>query len=138
MLRSQMSWLLAWLLSIVASVSIGLIPGNLIGESLCGVWGCFPPVQALASLHLLWLVALMPPVWRWRGDDPVWWPEDSECSWCFSGYSRRHVLSGMDWSSGAIPPLTPNTPDMHSAVSATHWRRALTFLHCNCYSPALL
>ena len=43
MLRSQTSWLLAWLLSIVASVSIGLIPGNLIGESLCGVWEVSPP-----------------------------------------------------------------------------------------------
>jgi hypothetical protein len=52
---------LAWVGCLAASVGIGLIPGDYIGESLCGVWGCFPPVQALVSLHLLWLSALMPP-----------------------------------------------------------------------------
>ena len=25
-------------------------------EWLCGVWGCFPPLQALAALHLLWCI----------------------------------------------------------------------------------
>ena len=40
---------------------MGLIPGDLIGESLCGPWGCLPPAQALLSLHLLWLVVLAPP-----------------------------------------------------------------------------
>lgn len=51
---------LAWVGCIAGSVGIGLIPGDHIGESLCGVWGCFPPIQALGSLHLLWLSALMP------------------------------------------------------------------------------
>lgn len=54
-------WGLAWVGCIAGSVGIGLIPGDHIGESLCGVWGCFPPVQALGSLHLVWLSVLMPP-----------------------------------------------------------------------------
>ena len=35
---------------------IGRIQGD-IGEGLCGVWGCFPPMQALVSMHLLWCLA---------------------------------------------------------------------------------
>ncbi|VTT99569.1 unnamed protein product [Gemmataceae bacterium] len=61
MLTRRMIWILAWFGAVVASVGIGLIPGDYTGESFCGVWGCFPPVQALASLHLLWLFVLVPP-----------------------------------------------------------------------------
>ena len=61
MLTRQLMWILAWFGAVVASVGIGLIPGDYTGESFCGVWGCFPPVQALASLHLLWLLAVAPP-----------------------------------------------------------------------------
>ena len=70
-------------------------------ESFCGPWGCFPPLQALAAIHLLWGVVATPngaravgPVWgdaairgshahgprpfrgrRVRGDGPSPWAE---------------------------------------------------------------
>ena len=37
------------------SLLVAQIPGD-IGEGLCGVWGCFPPIQSLISMHLLWCV----------------------------------------------------------------------------------
>ena len=61
MATRRLKWELAWIGAIAGSVGIGLLPGDYVGESLCGVWGCFPPAQALASLHLLWLFALAPP-----------------------------------------------------------------------------
>ena len=71
MLTRQLMWIVAWFGAVVASVGIGLIPGDYTGESFCGVWGCFPPVQALAALLLLWLLGLVPPAAaltrRWPG-----------------------------------------------------------------------
>lgn len=61
MVTRRVMWVLAWFGAGVASVGVGLIPGDYTGESFCGVGGCFPPVQALASLHLLWLLVLAPP-----------------------------------------------------------------------------
>lgn len=31
------------------------------GHSICGAWGCGPPLQALLACHLAWLVILAPP-----------------------------------------------------------------------------
>jgi hypothetical protein len=39
MVKNWAKWLLVWLGAIVASLGVGLIPGDLAGESLCGVWG---------------------------------------------------------------------------------------------------
>ena len=43
----RLHWGIAWVGCIAGSVGSGLAPGDHIGESLCGVWGCFPPVQAV-------------------------------------------------------------------------------------------
>jgi hypothetical protein len=56
-----------WLLAAFAAVAVAFVPYDP-GESLCGVWGCFPPLLALVSMHLLWCVALGAGVWavgRW-------------------------------------------------------------------------
>jgi hypothetical protein len=44
-----------WLAAAFAALSVAAIPYD-IGELLCGVWGCFPPVAALAAMHLFWCV----------------------------------------------------------------------------------
>ena len=58
-----------WLLLTIGAVQLGLVKGNSIDEfakrvlnceSLCGMWGCYPPIQTLASLHILWFLILMP------------------------------------------------------------------------------
>lgn len=52
---------LLWVGSIAWFVGVSHIRGDHVGESLCGVWSCFPSVQALGSPHLAWLSVLMPP-----------------------------------------------------------------------------
>ena len=51
--------LLAWAWTLFGVLSIANLPGNW-GHSVCGVWGCGPPLQALISCHLAWLVVLGP------------------------------------------------------------------------------
>lgn len=46
-----------WLAAAVSALAVAAVPFDF-GESLCGVWGCFPPVPALAAMHLFWCVAL--------------------------------------------------------------------------------
>ncbi len=46
-----------WLAAAVAALAVAAVPYE-IGESMCGVWGCFPPVPALVAMHLFWCVAL--------------------------------------------------------------------------------
>jgi hypothetical protein len=48
-----------WGLFAYGTLCLGQLPGDF-GESLCGVWGCLPPLQALAAMHLLWLLLLAP------------------------------------------------------------------------------
>lgn len=45
-----------WLAAAVAALSVAAVPLDP-GESLCGVWGCLPPLPALAAMHLCWCVA---------------------------------------------------------------------------------
>ena len=52
--------LASWALAAFGALMIVEIPGEF-GESLCGVWGCLPPMQALVAMHLFWLVLLVPP-----------------------------------------------------------------------------
>jgi hypothetical protein len=48
-----------WGLAAYGALSLGSLPGEF-GHSLCGPWGCLPPLQALASMHLLWALVLLP------------------------------------------------------------------------------
>jgi hypothetical protein len=52
-------WVIAWALTALAALSVAWLPGDF-GESLCGPWGCLPPLQALAAMHLFWAVAFVP------------------------------------------------------------------------------
>jgi hypothetical protein len=57
-----------WVAAAFAAVFVAGIPFDP-GEAVCGVWGCFPPLPAVAALHLFWCVALSASVWaiaRWR------------------------------------------------------------------------
>jgi len=59
---------LAWLASAVGVLYLADIPYDF-DESVCGVWGCFPPIQALAAMHLLWGILFGATIWaicRWR------------------------------------------------------------------------
>jgi len=69
--HSAMKPLLAaasWLAAAVGSLLIATIPYNA-EESVCGVWGCYPPLQALAAMHLFWCVVIGAAIWsirEWR------------------------------------------------------------------------
>lgn len=54
-------FVLAWAAVAYGLLWLGGLPGTL-EHSLCGPWGCLPPLQALAALHALWLWALIPAV----------------------------------------------------------------------------
>lgn len=51
--------LLAWSGTLFGVLSLANLPGEW-GHSVCGVGGCGPPLQALVSCHLAWLVFLGP------------------------------------------------------------------------------
>lgn len=61
----------AWLAAAGGVIRLADIPGEY-GDSLCGVWGCYPPLQALAAMHLLWVLALVPVVWVLALWQPRW------------------------------------------------------------------
>lgn len=46
-----------WLGAALAALAVAAVPFDP-GEALCGVWGCLPPLPALAAMHLFWFVAL--------------------------------------------------------------------------------
>jgi len=48
-----------WVAALYGSLSIATLPGDW-GHSVCGVWGCGPPTQALVGCHLAWAVVLLP------------------------------------------------------------------------------
>lgn len=54
------SGLIAWAAVLVATLSIANVPGHW-GHSVCGPWGCGPPLQALVACHAAWIVVLLPP-----------------------------------------------------------------------------
>ena len=51
--------LTVWGLALTATLSIANWPGDW-GHSVCGIWGCGPPLQALVACHASWLVVLVP------------------------------------------------------------------------------
>jgi hypothetical protein len=50
---------IGWGLAAFGALALASLPGDF-GHSLCGPWGCFPPIQALAAMHLFWVVVLLP------------------------------------------------------------------------------
>jgi hypothetical protein len=53
-------WLVAWAGAAYGALLLESVPGDF-GHGWCGPWGCFPPLQALAAMHLFWTVLLVPP-----------------------------------------------------------------------------
>ena len=53
--------LFVWGLVLTGTLSISQWPGDW-GHSVCGAWGCGPPLQALVACHSAWLVLLLPMV----------------------------------------------------------------------------
>jgi len=52
----------AWVCAAGVALALADVPGEF-GGSLCGVWGCYPPLQAVAAMHLFWCVVFLPVVW---------------------------------------------------------------------------
>ena len=46
---------IGWIIGVSAALSVAAIPLD-VGESICGVWGCYPPANALLAMHLFWCV----------------------------------------------------------------------------------
>jgi hypothetical protein len=51
-----------WGILTYAVLGLRNIPMN-VGESLCGVWGCFPPLESLLAYHAFCLMLAVPPIW---------------------------------------------------------------------------
>lgn len=58
-MRRYLPFAVLWGPAMFAMLKIADIPGEL-HHSLCGVWGCLPPLQALVAVHLFWLMFLAP------------------------------------------------------------------------------
>jgi|GEM_PF-1155245 len=41
----------------------GVLPAGMTGHTICGPWGCGPPIEALVSYHGFWFVLLLPIGW---------------------------------------------------------------------------
>src|SRR5262245_53022231 len=66
--RGPLLTAMGWLLAALVALSVAAIPCD-VGESMCGVWGCLPPIQALAAMHLFWCVTFgagIHAIRRWR------------------------------------------------------------------------
>ena len=50
--------IVVWGLVFLATLSIGQVKADW-GHSICGPWGCGPPLLALVACHLSWLVVLL-------------------------------------------------------------------------------
>jgi hypothetical protein len=60
-----------WAVALFGVLSLNNLPGKYEG-SFCGVWGCWPPLQALAAMHGFWTVLFIPPVgWAVRNFSPA-------------------------------------------------------------------
>src|SRR5579871_1596977 len=65
MRRTTILGSVCWVLATYGALRVADLP--LDSHELCGPWGCLPPVQALAAMHLLWCVLLFPVVvWMMR------------------------------------------------------------------------
>ena len=51
--------IVVWGLVFLSTLSIGQMRADW-GHSICGPWGCGPPLPALVACHLSWLVVLLP------------------------------------------------------------------------------
>jgi hypothetical protein len=51
---------LLWLAALSGAMAISLIPLPHT-DAFCGVWGCYPPFEALISMHSFWIVAILGP-----------------------------------------------------------------------------
>ena len=59
-----------WLAAAVGALSVAAIPYEF-GEARCGIWGCYPPLTALAAMHLFWAVIFAAAIWAVRGWRPA-------------------------------------------------------------------
>lgn len=57
-------WFVAWGLALYGALSLSSVSGDW-GHSICGAWGCGPPLQALVGCHLAWVVAFLPLTLSW-------------------------------------------------------------------------
>ena len=60
MRRTTILGIVCWVLAAYGALRVADLPFD--SHELCGPWGCLPPVQALAAMHLFWCVLLFPVV----------------------------------------------------------------------------
>ena len=56
---SHLGWFAVWVAALFGALQIHRVSGWS-GHSICGPWGCGPPIEALLSYHGFWLVLLLP------------------------------------------------------------------------------
>lgn len=49
----------AWSAAVLTCFRFGQMRSAL-GSDLCGVWGCYPPLEAMLAMHAVWTLALVP------------------------------------------------------------------------------
>ena len=100
MLRTGIPWLL-WAFAFWGSLKISNAP-ILQEHSVCGVWGCGPPTNALLACHLGWMVFLAPSIplaFRFLAKRPgmfrvFWWVL---CSVGIAGLVSTGIYELMTW-----------------------------------------
>ena len=104
----------SWGIALFATLQLQFLPSSVLGScSVCGPWGCGPPLSVLLACHAFWMVLIAPPsliaarrlrpqtacalglalasaailglivVGVW--EDATWWPQASE-------WGRRYVV----------------------------------------------
>ena len=56
--------LAVWAAALWGALRVTRLPGYW-GHSICGLWGCGPPLQAIVGWHLAWVVVLAPLALGW-------------------------------------------------------------------------
>ncbi|HEX4070814.1 MAG TPA: hypothetical protein VHX68_06575 [Planctomycetaceae bacterium] len=65
MTTPSMQWPLAiasWGIALFATLQLQFLPSSALGNhSVCGPWGCGPPLSVLLACHAFWMVLIAPP-----------------------------------------------------------------------------
>lgn len=108
-----------WLAAAVAALTVAAVPYDA-GESLCGAWGCFPPLPALVAMHLFWGVAFAAGVWAVRRR-PRLLRTGGAAVFVAAGLTAAAVVGRdvLEWVSWASPDVAGYWPRRAAYVLAT-------------------
>ncbi|MBI3408397.1 MAG: hypothetical protein HY040_08575 [Planctomycetes bacterium] len=126
-------WLILWFVAAGALLWFGELPGDvghsIYGYSLCGHWGCLPPLQALVAMHGLWILVLLPFVaWAARTWRPI--------AIRIAGYSLLG-LGILAIAGQCVHELLTWYMDVPADLRRYIWQRMAYALACNTDLPAV-